>query len=108
MENDNSELTNTSDNINVADTTYKNNNVENDNSVLPNNPNNNNGDIPNEDNWVDTDLDPKEKQKFKEIGVQIDAGLTGVVKSVLKDDKSLYSATGIHNLQLLDTLTQFF
>ena len=65
VENDNSELTNTSDKNNVADTTYKNNNVENDNSELPNNSNNNNGDIPNEYYWVGTDLDQKKNRNSK-------------------------------------------
>ena len=39
------------------------------------------------------------------IGIQTNAGYIGFVQSILKNDKPLYSATGLHSIKLLDTLT---
>ena len=57
----------------------------------------------NEDYWIDTDLTPEDEIKFKDAGIQT-VSYIGFVQSVLKSDAVLFSATGIHSVQLLEVL----
>ncbi|KAE8745527.1 hypothetical protein FOCC_FOCC007790 [Frankliniella occidentalis] len=50
-----------------------------------------------------------DERKLRDIGIQVDLNnSSGIFSSVLSSDKKLFSATGIHSLALLDSLTTAF
>ncbi|KAK3931645.1 C-terminal-binding protein 1 [Frankliniella fusca] len=60
--------------------------------------------------WMDVlqmaDLEPRDRKKLVEIGVQVGDDLSSLVISITETDKKLKSATGLHSVQLLDSLTK--
>ncbi|KAK3916958.1 putative transposase for insertion sequence element IS702 [Frankliniella fusca] len=59
--------------------------------------------------WEDVrTLHTNDEEKLKNVGVQAYLDSPGIFSSVLSSDKKLFSATGIHSIGLLDSLTIAF
>ncbi|KAK3926102.1 GTP cyclohydrolase 1, partial [Frankliniella fusca] len=63
-----------------------------------------------ENEWRDVhqleDLQPRDRIKIAEIGVQVGDDLSFLISSITETEKKLKSATGLHSVQLLDSLTK--
>lgn len=63
-----------------------------------------------DDDWVDMDIENDDRDKFKDIEIQVDekSDVSGFISSILCNDKKLFSVTGLYSVKLLNTLTSFF
>jgi hypothetical protein len=62
--------------------------------------------------WTDladiNDINSKEQNKLKDVGIQVEAETSTFITNICRTSKKLFSATGLHSLALLNSLSANF